>query len=449
MSELLVGNGTVLTLGDRNRVIPHAAVAIRDGLIVEVNDVAALVGRYAGARYIDAHGGLIMPGFINAHTHFYGAFARGMPFQGPPPANFKEILERVWWRLDRGLLAPDVRYSALLGLLDCVRKGTTTIFDHHASPHCVEGSLDLIAEATTLAGVRACLCYEVSDRDGRAIAGQGVTENRRFLERCRSLPSPLQSMLRAAFGLHASFTVHDDTLAASAAVCDSFHAPVHVHVAEADVDVETSVRAYGARPVARLHRAGLLDRPALLAHCVHLDEEEHALLAERGSWVLHNPQSNMNNAVGTAPLPRLLASGVRVALGSDGMTADMTAEMRALCFAQRAATQDPRTLDLGQMYDILFRQNASLVEQTFNVKTGVLEPGAAGDVIVVDYDPPTPLTDDNFLGHLFFGVSGAPVRSTIVAGSPLMENGRLLTLDASEIHAKARELAPRAWKRMD
>lgn len=449
MQELVIGNGTIVTLGEKNRLIPHGAIALAEGRIVEINELSAFVGRYPNARFIDARGGLIMPGFINAHTHFYGAFARGMALSGAAPGNFGEILESLWWRLDKALLIEDVRYSALLGMADLIRKGTTTFFDHHASPNAVPKSLDAIAEAVTVSGLRGCLCYEVSDRDGKDVARRGIEENVRFLERCKDQASANAGRLAAAFGLHASFTVDDDTLAAAGEACKTHDAAIHIHVAEGPLDVEASLKRYGQRPLARLRAHGLLDRPALLAHCVNLDDAEIRAVADSASWVLHNPQSNMNNAVGTAPIPKMLDAGVRVALGTDGMTADMLQEMRVLGLLQKASSGDPRTLGFDAIYNILFRENAALAEHFFRIPVGTLKTGAAADVIIVDYAAPTPLNEASFLGHLLFGIVHADVRTTIVGGTPLMEDGRLLTLDENEIAARARELAPKVWQRLE
>lgn len=447
MQELVIGNGTVVTLGQTNKLIPHGAVAVKDGAVVEVGDVGGFVGKYPGARFIDAHQGLIMPGFINAHTHFYGAFARGMSLNGVAPANFSQILESLWWRLDRALLSEDVRYSAQLGLTQCIRKGTTTIFDHHASPNCASGSLDVIAEGVLKSGLRACLCYEVSDRDGKDITKKGLAENERFIQRCKT--DNAGNRLAAAFGLHASFTVDDDTLTSTAKICETLDASIHVHLCEDGVDAKVSEEKYGKRPLERLKKAGLLKRPAILAHGVHLGDAEFKVVADSKSWLVHNPQSNMNNAVGTAPVPRLLDSGVRVALGTDGMSADMLREIRTMGLLQKATSHDPRTLSLDQMYQVAFLHNAQLAERFFGVPIGELKNGAVADVIVVDYCPPTPLTADSFLGHLFFGIVDAPVRTTIAAGTLLMENGKLLTTDEEELAARARELAPKVWQRLE
>jgi len=448
VQDLVIGNGPIVTLGSDNRIITNGAISIRDGRIQEVGEISDFIGKYPGARFIDARGRLIMPGFINTHMHFYSSFARGMALDGFAPKDFQQILEQLWWRLDKALNLEDTRYSALTALTECIRKGTTTVIDHHASPNAVAGSLDAIAEATLKAGIRACLCYEVSDRDGKDVAKQGLEENQRFIQRCQSDESAA-GLLSAAFGLHASFTVDDDTLKKAAAICEKTGAPVHVHTAEGMVDVKTSLERFGARPVARFERAGLLSRTALLGHCVHLDESEHDLLAQRPAWVLHNPQSNMNNAVGTAPIPKMIDRGVKVTLGTDAMTNDMLQELRVFALAHKASTGDPLGIRFDQIEQVFCRNNARLASEVMGIPVGTIAPGAAGDVVLLSYVPPTPLTIDNFLGHLLFGMVGTRVDTTIADGQVLMEDGVLQTLDEAAIAARSRELAPKMWQRID
>jgi putative selenium metabolism protein SsnA len=448
VEDLIIANGIVATLGETNRLIPRGGVVIQNGVITEIAETSKFAGRFPGARFLDAHGGLIMPGFINAHHHFYGAFARGMPFEGPAPSNFGEILENVWWRLDKALSMDDVRSSTLQGMADCIRSGTTTVVDHHASPNAVKGSLDTVAHVCLETGLRACLCYEVSDRDGKRVTQQGLEENERFIKRCRKDWAD-GHQLSGAFGLHASFTVDDETLGHVSNAVSSLDVPIHIHLAEGTLDGQRSVEKYGARPLARLDRSGLLDRPALLAHCVDLTPEERQVLAAKKAWVLHNPQSNMNNAVGTLPICEMLADGVQVAVGTDGMTASMLGELRVLGLVHKAASLDPRTLGLAQLYQLLVLNNARLASDLMGVRVGVLETGAAGDVIILRYDPPTPLTEQNFMGHLYFGMTGACVDTTIVGGRVLMRGGEFQTIDEAAVMARSRELAPHVWKRLE
>jgi putative selenium metabolism protein SsnA len=385
----------------------------------------------------------VLPGFINAHTHFYSAFARGLG-KAAPSASFVEVLEHLWWRLDKALLLEDCRVSALITLIDAVRHGTTTLIDHHASPGAVRGSLAALATAVREVGVRACLCYEVSDRDGAEVAADGIAENVEFIQRCRDGADPL---LRALFGLHASFTLTDATLSRAAAAARELGAGFHVHVAEAAADQADCVAKHGIRVVERLHRFGMLGPRTIAAHCVHVDGAEIARLAESGTVVAHNPQSNMNNAVGTANLISLVERGVRVALGTDAMTTAMLEELRAAIWAQRNARGLP-SVGFGEAVNALTRTNPQVASALWGLTLGELAAGAAADMAVLAYDPPTPLTADTAAGHLVFGMSQARVDATIAGGRVLLEDGELrLGIDERAVMAHARELSARVWAR--
>ncbi len=439
-ASLIVADGTVITLGERGRVLPGHDVACSGGVItaIEPHD-----SRRVAARVVDAGGKVVLPGFINAHTHFYSAFARGLG-KAAPSADFREVLEHLWWRLDRTLTLEDCRVSALVSLVDAVRHGTTTLIDHHASPGAVRGSLAAISGAVKSSGLRACLCYEVSDRDGAGVAADGIAENVEFITRCRHENDP---HLRALFGLHASFTLTDATLERAATAGRELGVGFHVHVAEAAADQADCVGTHGVRVVERLHRFGLLGPASIAAHCVHVNDREIALLAETGTFVAHNPQSNMNNAVGTANVLAMLGRGVPVGLGTDAMTTAMLEELRASIWAQRQAHGNPSAA-FGEAVAMLTRANPRLASALWGLPVGELVPGAAADIAILDYDPPTPLTGENIAGHLVFGLSQARVDGTIGAGRVLMEGGRLrLDLDEPALMAHSRELAAKVWAR--
>ena len=294
-SSLLITHGQVFTLGQRNELIPDGAIYVEGDTIAEVGSTASLAAKYPGAERLDAGGKIVLPASICGHTHFYGAFARGMAIPGAPATNFLEILERLWWKLDRALLWDDVRASALICLVDAIRHGCTTLIDHHASPNVIDGSLDIIADAVKETGLRASLCYEVTDRNGMDGARAGIAENVRFIKRCRQERDP---QLGASFGLHAALTVSDETLEASRAAVEGLGAGFHIHVAEDKADEDESLRKYNLRVVERLQQFGILGPRSIAVHCVHLDEYEKEILHETRTWVTHQPRSNMNNAVG-------------------------------------------------------------------------------------------------------------------------------------------------------
>lgn len=450
-NSLLIENGTVLTGGTALAVLPKRSVRIENGRITQIAPKHR-IGQFTGKR-LDATRKVVMPGFINAHTHLYSTFARGLT-RTKPARNFLEVLNHLWWRLDSALTTEDCYYSALIALLDSIRHGTTTLIDHHASPNAVRGSLAAIAKAVSQTGLRACLCYELSDRDGARIAQAGLEENVDFIRHCRNFLDSRPSILdprpfpTALFGLHASFTLNRATLEKAAALGHELGAGFHIHVAEATSDQEYARRRYGMRVVERLEKFGILGPKTIAAHCVHLSRREMDLLAKTQSAVVHNPQSNLNNAVGVADLPGLVNRGVLVGLGTDAMTTNMLEELRVALWAQHLSNANP-SVGFPQVVAALFANNPKIAQRIFDLPLGELRNGSPADVVILDYDPPTPLEDGNCFGHAVFGLSQAVVNTTIVGGRVLMENRRLrLDLDEERINARARELARRLWKRI-
>ncbi len=442
---MLITHARIATLGDDAQLIEDGALLLREGKIAAVDTTAALATQYPDEERLDADGQLALPATLCGHTHFYGAFARGWAYPGPPAGRFGEILERLWWRLDKLLTLEDVRYSARLCLADALRHGTTTLIDHHASPNAIPGSLDVIAEEVVGAGLRASLCYEVTDRDGEERAQAGIAENVRFLRRLQQNPRP---QLAASFGLHASLTLSDATLAAAVDAAAGLETGFHIHAAEGIEDVEDSLAKSGKRVIHRLHDAGILGPRSIVAHAVHVDESEMEVLAESGTWVTHQPRSNMNNAVGTAQVEKMLGHGVRLALGNDGFSNNMFAEMKTAYLAHKMAQADPRVMPADLVFELAFGANAQLARIFWpDAQLAALIPGAEADLILVDYRPPTPLLPGNLPWHFIFGYEASMITTTISAGRILMRDRQLLTINEEEVTARARELAAAAWKR--
>ena len=443
---MLIHNATVTTLGKENSVLPNHAVYIENDLIAAVGPNAELLKKYPQVEKIDAGGQILMPGNICAHTHFYGAYARGMAIPGPAPKDFPEILKRLWWPLDKALDENSVRGSALVHLVDAIKCGTTTLFDHHASPNFIDGSLDVIAEAVEQSGLRAVLCYEVTDRDGDAKAKAGIRENVRFIERT-SKREAAGGRLSALFGLHASLTLSDKTLEACRASLPE-DAGFHIHVAEHEVDQEDSLAKSGLRVVPRLRKHGILNAGSIAAHAVHVDADEIAVLAETGVRVSHQPRSNMNNGVGAADIEALMAAGVRVVLGNDGFTQDMWSEWKAAYLVHKVWHRDPRKMNGADLAAIATKNNTALASSLFaGPSIGEITPGWRADMILVNYHPFTPLTPGNLPWHIVFGFQERMVTMTMVDGKALMRDRKLLHIDEAEIAAKALELAPEVWAR--
>lgn len=443
---MLITHCRAVTWEEPNRILDDHAILLRDGRIAEIGPAREMAARHPDAERIDAGGQLAMPGNICAHTHFYGAFARGMGIPGRAPRAFPEILGKLWWPLDRSLSAEDVKSSALVCLVDAIRHGTTTLIDHHASPNAIDGSLDRIAEAVEASGLRAVLCYEVTDRDGPEKSRAGIRENIRFLARA-SKERLAGGRIAATFGLHASLSLEDDTLD----TCRT-QAPegtgFHIHVAEHVSDQDDSLARTGRRVVDRLDRHGILGPRTIAAHAVHVDAREIDLLRASRTWVTHQPRSNMNNGVGVAEIESMMRAGVRVGLGNDGFSNSMWEEWKAAYLLPKLWHRDPRRMPGDLVAQIGARNNAALAGQFFDeAPLGVLAPGAHADLILVDYHPTTPLDPGNLPWHILFGFHESMITTTIVAGEVLMRDRRLLTLDEEEITARSRELAAAVWKR--
>jgi putative selenium metabolism protein SsnA len=428
---MTITNARILTFDSANRVLDSGSVEIcPDGSIGDVNSVRA-----RGRNIIDAKRKLLMPALINCHTHLYSTLARGIPLAGRAPKSFPEILEKLWWRLDRALNEEDVYYSALVGLIDAAKCGVGTLVDHHSSPNACAGSLDRIEQAFREVGLRGVLCYETSDRNGPMQALEGIRENIRFIDRAQR--APRGGLVAATFGLHASFTLTDETLRRAVEVNESLRAGFHIHVAEDGCD---------AGAVKRLRHLGVLDEQCLAAHCVHVSAADIGTLARRRVNVVHNPQSNCNNAVGAANLLELFRRGVLVGLGSDGYSPRMFEEFKAAFQVQKLRAGDPRVA-YGEAYAAAFLNNRTIVKKLWGMEIGRIEKGARADLILVDYYPPTPLDSGNLFGHILFGIANAPVDSLMVNGRFVVRDKQCVTVDERRVAEKAARRARALWER--
>ncbi len=439
---MLIINANLITLGADPRILPNHALYIDGDRIAAMGAQAELAASYPDAEIVDARWQYVMPGGICAHTHFYGAYARGLAIPGPAPRDFPQILERLWWPLDKALDRESVRASALVCLVDAIKHGTTSLIDHHASPNFIEGSLDVIGEAVEAAGLRAVLCYEVTDRDGGDKTREGIHENLRFMA-----AKAEHERLKGTFGLHASLTLNDESLRACADAIPG-DTGFHVHVAEHEADQGDCLVKSGLNVVERLDRFGIMNARTIAAHCVHIEAHERDILLDRGVWVSHQPRSNMNNGVGAADIDGLLEAGIKLCLGNDGFSNNMWSEWKAAYLLHKVVNRDPRRADGMHIARMAWENNARLMENFFpSAKIGEISAGAFADLIFVDYQPFTPLTAGNLPWHLLFGFEASMVTTTICAGQLLMRDRQLLTLDESTIVAEAIELAPAVWER--
>jgi putative selenium metabolism protein SsnA len=437
MSILALCGGTIVV--DLDPVELASADVVIDG-----DRIASVGAAPPGVPRRDCSGTLVMPGNVCAHTHLYSALSRGMPYRLAPPGNFLQILQRIWWRLDRALDEPSIRMSALAGGLDALLAGTTTVFDHHASPNFIDGSLDVIASALDELGLRSVLCYEVTDRDGKDKAAAGIAENGRFLAASRPLA-------RGLMGAHASFTMSDATLEACAGAATAADAGVHIHVAEEAADQRDAIAGHGLSVVDRLAKAGVITKRALLAHCVHVGPHERDILLGSGATIAHNARSNMNNAVGHSAVtggggePPGPAGASQIALGTDGIGGDMITESQAAFFRAREASLDtPPSWPLARL-----AASARAAGRVFGEPLlGRITAGAPADITVLDYPAPSPMSAANLAEHWIFGLSPRQVRDVLVAGELVVADRRSTRMDTARLAAESDIEADRLWTRL-
>lgn len=391
-----------------------------------------------GNTVIDCGGAVVMPGLVNGHTHLYSALAVGMPPPREAPRNFMEILQRVWWRLDQALDVESIETSALIGAIAAARCGTTTLIDHHASPNYIEDSLDRVESGIARVGLRGVLCYETTDRHGQKDAKAGQLENERYLTKVASIA---KNQFAGLVGAHAPFTMTDDSLVRSGELSRKYNAGVHIHVAEDPCDEADCRQKHKCSLIERLSRFGLLNSKSVFAHCTNLQSDGILRIQEAEVTVAHNARSNMNNAVGYAPVGDLHSF---MMLGTDGIGGDMFAEARAAWLIARHQHAAVSPNDIVKM----LARSARRASMSLGVTLGKLEPGAVADVVVTDYVPTTPLTTENAAGHLLFGLHGGHVKHVFVNGQPIVQDRRIVGVDETEVAGAARAISQSLWKRM-
>jgi len=433
---LLIKNAKIITFDESNSFIEDGFIRIKDGIITEIGEKCC----EEAEEIIDAEGKILMPGFICTHTHIYSTFARGMSLKGGSTSNFLEILENLWWRLDKKLTHEDIYYSALVTLIESIKSGVTCLFDHHAAPNSVEGSLDILEKAFRELGVRGTLCYEVSDRDGEEIALKGIEENIRFLNKPQK-----DDMIKGLFGLHASFTLSDKTLREASLKGNEAKAGFHIHAAEGPEDLAFNKKHYNKGVVERLEEFSIINERSILAHCIHVSPKEKDLLKK--GIVIHNPESNMNNAVGYCDVIDLLNRGVLVGLGSDGFSSNPFRAMDICYVLHKHEKENPNVMTPNDVIRMSIKNNGKIASKYFKNEVGKLKKGAKADIIFIDYNSPTPIDRENVCGHIIFGINSNLVTDSIINGKVVMRDRKLLNINEKEIYRYSRELARSLWER--
>ena len=437
---LLIGNGRLMTRDPEHPYLKDGAVVTDGEVIKEVGSTAEMKAKYPQAQFVDAKGGVIMPGLINAHTHIYSGLARGLSIEGNNPTNFLEVLEGTWWNIDRHLAMDGTRACAAITILESIRDGVTTLFDHHASFCEIPGSLFAIKDVCQELGIRANLCYEVSERDGAEKCGQAIRENADF---ARWAKEQDDDMIKAMFGGHALFTISDRTFEEMVKANDGMTG-FHIHVSEGMNDVIDSRENYGCRSVNRLYYNGILGPKTILGHCIHLSPAEMDLIKETDTMVVNNPESNMGNAVGCAPVLQMFEKGILIGLGTDAYTHDMLESLKVELTIQRHNACKPN-VGWGEATTMLFQNNAKMAARYFEKPLGILKPGAAADVIVMDYHDFTPFSDENLDGHMLFGMQGHDCTTTVINGRLLYQDRKFVDIDEEAVNAFCLEQSKKLW----
>ena len=433
---IIIGNGRLVTRDPAAPFYENGAVAVDGNTIRKVGETAAIRSEFPEAEYVDAKGGVIMPAFINTHEHIYSAMARGLSIKGYDPKGFLEILDGMWWTIDRHLTNEATRQSARVTYLDSIKNGVTTVFDHHASFGEIHDSLFAIEDAAKEFGLRTCLCYEISDRDGMDKAKEAVMENAAWIKHALADDS---DMIAGMMGMHAQFTISDETMALAAANKPD-EVGYHIHVAEGIEDLHHCLKHYGKRIVDRLMDCSILGSKTLLAHCIYVNPHEMELIKETDTMVVHNPESNMGNACGCPPTMEIVHRGILTGLGTDGYTQDMLESYKVANVLHKHHLCDPNAA-WSEVPQMLFEGNAKIAGRYFKKPLGILKEGAAADVIVADYIPRTPMTKDNINSHIVFGMTGRSVVTTMCNGKILMKDRELIGVDEEKVLYEVREEA--------
>lgn len=374
---------------------------------------------------LDCTGKPVMKSFACGHHHVYSALARGMGAPKKIPVNFHEVLQYIWWTLDKCLDLQMIEASALSTALYCAKNGVTFVIDHHASPFAIDNSLETIAAAFDKVGVSHLLCYEISDRDGLIPRQKGLEETENYLK----------NKNQGLVGLHASFTVGDDLLRQAVALAEKYNSGIHVHVAEDPIDQDYCLRDHGQRVVRRFFRAGVLAlSKTILVHCLHLDPEERNILRESPVYVAQNTESNLNNNVGIFNSSGL---GDNIMMGTDGMHSDMLRSAKAAYLVGQGA----ESITPDGIYQRFRKVHHYLKENRF---TGDGE----NNLVILDYDTPTEIRQNNFTGHFVYGIDSRHVESVISNGRLIVKNRKVLTVNEDEILQFSREMGNKLWEKM-
>lgn len=443
--SLLVKNGVMVTMDGQRRILENHSIVIENGRIAEIGKTTDLEKKQEFGEVLDASGCIVMPGLVCSHSHLYGMLLRGAPLKIVPPSDFTQILQRVWWPMDEAMTMEDAYASALVACVEFAKSGVTTFADTYSGPNSMQGVLNHIARAVDKVGIRGFISFEATERHSNDEGRKGVQENVRFAEKSHANSS---SKARPLFSIHASFTVSDDLIKETKRLADKYHATITIHTSEGLGDVQHNLEHYGKRTVERLQDLGLLGPSTVLAHCVNLNEHEIDIISKTKTGVAHNAMSNMLNAVGVAPVVRMLEKNVNVGLGNDGYIFDMFENMRSTFLIHREHHRNPNAIDAYTVLEMATINGARLYGMENEI--GSIETGKRADVIIIKPGIlPTPLNASSVVGHLINTVDGDDIEHVLVGGEPIVKNKRLMTFDEQEAQEISQKSAAKLWERLE
>lgn len=401
----------------------------------EIKDVGKM-SEYVNLGYdeIDVSGKLVMPSLVNGHSHIYSTFARGLnvPFN---PTDFKELLEQLWWKLDRNLDNEMNYYSSLVSGIEYIKNGVTTIIDHHASGEIID-SLSHIKKGLDEVGLRGIYCFETSDRFN---IEECIKENTRFIT------SNVSNKARGLFGMHAAFTLSDDTLKKIGEVNKS---PIHIHVAESKMDQDLSLSQHDMRVVNRLDKFNLISRNSILTHCLYLEDEELDIIKEKEAVIALNVTSNMNNGVGLPDYPLMKKKGIKVIVGNDGIRQSMASEYQMLYYAMHYKTKSPMEFGFNDVIKVI-NDTYQYASEILHCKLGKISKGFMADMLVLPYNPYTELDETNIFGHLFFGLFNDFKPETVFVGGNKILSNFEVDNELKKKYSQAKHVSKRLFEKIE
>lgn len=437
MRPLIIYNGPLF---DGKNVYEDGAVYVENGKIVEAGDeeeVFKKIPRRMDMDFYDARGRVIFPGITNLHNHFYTVLSHGL-MPGRKLLDLKTNLESFWWKFDASLTPEIVQISALVSLLESIRHGVTTIFDHHSSPSSISNILEVIASVVKRSGIDAVLCYEISDRHGREKFYEALDENLNFIEKYK-----YDKQIKGMLGLHANFTLSDESLYEISENVSGVEAGIHIHCGEDKIDMDYCTERGYKGPVHRLSRFGLVSSRSILAHGLFLSQEDYGILKSSGATVVCNAESNMRNGYGVFDLERF--EEAKFGLGTDGMTSNMFLTLRSAYLSQRQMGK-PSSVVSSELFNSLFGTNSEVATKVFGRKVGVIEKGASADIVIFDYVPLVEFNLETLFSHVAFGMCDTPAVVVFKNGKMIFEKGTFFTLDEELILEESKKLSKILWE---